>query len=291
MAKQDIYQIVTNTIIAAIENGQTGDKFVLPWNSFSVLPQNAKTQKQYRGVNVPLLWAWQIERKYQSGVWATYRQWQDMGAQVKKGEKGVQIVFWKSFTAEPCADNQEDETRMFARWSTVFNADQVDNFNLEKLDSEACEIQSIGMADALIDSTDADIRHNEMRAYYNVGQDYINLPSPEEFKGTKTSTATENYYSTLFHELTHWSGAKHRLDRPAHKRYGDTSYAFEELVAELGAAMCCASTGVESSVRADHAQYIDCWLKALKSEKRFIFSASSQAQKAVDYLHSFIKED
>jgi len=237
MAKQDIYQSVTNAIITAIENGQTGDKFVLPWNRCSALPQNARTEKQYRGVNVPLLWAWQIERNYQSGIWATYRQWQDMGAQVKKGAKGVQIVFWKTVTSEPSADNQEGETRMFARWSTVFNADQVDNFNIEKPDFEPCEIQSIAMADALIDSTGADIRHGEANAYYNAGQDYINLPCPEEFKETKTSTATQNYYSTAFHELTHWTGAKHRLDREAHKKYGDNIYAFEELIAELGSAM------------------------------------------------------
>lgn len=106
------------------------------------------------------------------------------------------------------------------------------------------------------------------------------------FKDTTTSTATENYYSTLFHELTHWTGAKHRLDRLNNEKFGGKDYAFEELVAELGAAMCCASTGVTSSPREDHARYIQNWLHALKSDKRFIFAAASQAQKAVDFLFS-----
>ena len=112
------------------------------------------------------------------------------------------------------------------------------------------------------------------------------MPSREMFRDTTASTATENYYSVLFHELTHWTGAKHRLDRLNDNKFGGKDYAFEELVAELGAAMCCASTGVTSSPREDHARYIKNWLAALKSDKRFIFSAASQAQKAVDFLFS-----
>ena len=138
----------------------------------------------------------------------------------------------------------------------------------------------------MIDASGADIRHDEARAYYNTAGDYINLPSPEIFRETRGSSATENYYSMLFHELCHWTGAKHRLDRKDHKKFGDSVYAFEELIAELGAAMCCASTGVEAAVREDHTQYIESWLRLLKNDKRVIFAASSQAQKAVDYLFS-----
>lgn len=89
-----------------------------------------------------------------------------------------------------------------------------------------------------------------------------------------------------FHELTHWTGAKHRLDRIAHKKFGDSAYAFEELVAELGAAMLCTSLGATPVPRGDHAQYIKSWLKALNNDKRFIFAAASQAQKAVDFLYT-----
>ena len=285
MKRLDIYQTVTDTIIEAIEQGLSGG-LEMPWHTMSSIPQNVKTGNLYHGVNVPLLWAHQLAHGYKSAVWATYRQWQEIGAQVKKGAKGVQIVFWKSFEVEPEDDNQEAETRMFARYSTVFNADQVEGFDANA-DFEPSDIQAIGAADALIEATGADIRHNENSAYYNVAADYINLPSRDIFKETKGGDATANYYATLYHELTHWSGAKHRLDRNQNNKFGDEDYAFEELVAELGAAMLCASTGIESAPREDHARYIQNWLKALKNDKKFIFAASSQAQKATDYLFSF----
>jgi len=284
--KFDIYQNVTDHIVAAIEKGLEG-RFELPWHGLSALPQNARSGKFYNGVNVPLLWVHQIKNGYQSGIWATYKQWAELGAHVRKGEKGSQIVFWKSVEVEPSEDNQEPETRIFARYSAVFNADQVDGFILSPDEQGDIKIESIAAADAVIDATGADIRHVEPRAFYNLIGDYINLPSPESFKETKGSSATENYYSVLFHELTHWSGASHRLDRLQHSKFGDKNYAFEELVAELGSAFLCARTGVESSPREDHAKYIRNWLAALKNDKKFIFSASSQAQKAVDYLVGF----
>ena len=108
------------------------------------------------------------------------------------------------------------------------------------------------------------------------------------FVDTPTSSATETYYSTLLHELTHWTGAKHRLNRMETTDKKRKEYAKEEIIAELGAAMLCAKLGVTSSTRPDHAQYIDSWLKALKNDKRFIFSAASLAQKAVDYLYSLV---
>ena len=284
MNKNDVYQDVTNRIIDALENGLNG-KFELPWHGVTQLPENALTEKRYKGVNVPLLWAYQMSEGYQSGIWATYKQWQERGAQVKKGEKSAQIVFWKMLQQEPSQDNEEQSQRVFARWSRVFNADQVEGFELDA-DFNPSDIASIGAADALIDASGADIRHGEIKAYYSPSGDFINMPSPERFKDTADSTATENYYSTLLHELTHWTGAKHRLDRFPSDKFDKSEYAFEELVAELGAAMACASTGVEALPREDHAQYIACWLKALKDDKKFIFSAASHAQKAVDFLYS-----
>ena len=284
MTKKDVYQDVTNRIIEALENGLDG-KFELPWHGVSQLPENAHTAKKYKGINVPLLWAYQMSEGYQSGIWATYKQWQERGAQVRKGEKCAQIVFWKMLEQEPSSDNEEQSVRMFARWSRVFNADQVDGFTPDS-DFIPSDIASIGAADALIDASGADIRHEETRAFYSPSGDFINMPAPERFKETHDSTATENYYSTLFHELTHWTGAKHRLDRFPCEKFSKSDYAFEELVAELGAAMACAVTGVEALPRSDHAKYIACWLKALKDDKKFIFSAASHAQKAVDFLQS-----
>ena len=283
MTKIDVYQDVTNRIIEALEKGLDG-KFELPWHGVSQIPENAHTGKRYKGVNVPLLWVYQLTEGYQSGIWATYKQWQDQGAQVRKGEKSAHIVFWKMIEQEPTQDNEEQSMRMFAKWSRVFNADQVEGFNADD-DFIPSDIGAIGAADALIDASGADIRHDEIKACYSPSGDFINMPPIERFKETSDSTASENYYSTIFHELTHWTGAKHRLDRLPSEKFSKSDYAFEELVAELGAAMSCASTGVTALPRADHAKYIACWLRALQDDKKFIFSASSHAQKAVDYLY------
>lgn len=287
--KPDIYQSVTNAIIAAIEDGQTADKFRLPWTGRLVMPTNASTGNLYRGVNVPVLWAQQEARGLSAGAWASYRQWQEIGAQVQKGAKGTRIVFWKAIDAEPENDNEQEERRMFARWSTVFHAQDVEGYTAPEAPDIGTAAQ-IAEAGAFVRATQADIRQDAHRAFYSPDGDYIALPAPEQFRDTLTSSATECYYATLLHELTHWTGAAHRLDRQPGKRFGDATYAFEELVAELGAAMLCAMLGLNASTRADHAQYIDGWLRGLKQDKRLIFSAASLAQKAADYLFALQPE-
>lgn len=287
--KPDIYQTVTDAIVTAIESGQTAEKWVMPWEGFTSLPLNASTGKSYRGINIPVLWVQQMERGFNSGYWATYKQWQEMGAQVRKGQKGANVVFWKLLDIEPEGDNDEAHTRMFARWSTIFNADQVDGFEFPTQEGKGTA-QTVETTESFMTATGATIKRGGASAYYHPDSDYIALPDQDGFYDTPTSTATEAYYSTALHELTHWTGASKRLDRKQSKRFGDTDYAFEELIAELGAAMLCAMLGITSSTRADHAHYIDGWLKALKSDKRFIFSAASQAQKAADYLFSLQPE-
>jgi antirestriction protein ArdC len=290
MGKTDIYQNVTNTIIAAIEAGQTGDKLHMPWSGFPGLPTNAHSGKAYRGVNIPTLWALQLGRGYTSENWATYKQWQALGAQVRKGEKAAPIVFWKAVNGDPDADHAEADIRMVARWSMVFNADQVDGYTPPAPAPGAGQAAMIEHVEQFLLDSGADIRHGGGEAYYHFGEDYIALPAMALFHDTPGSTATEAYYATALHELTHWTGSARRLDRTQPTRFGGKAYAFEELVAELGAAMLCAMLGVTSSTRDDHAQYIDNWLKALKSDKRYIFSAASQAQKAADYLCSLQRE-
>lgn len=285
--RADIYQTVTDTIIAAIENGISGS-VEMPWHRINRIPENARTGNSYQGINIPLLWVYQIKQNYALPVWATYKQWSEIGAQVKKGEKGAPVVFYKQFEVE--SENSEDDpqTRIYARHSIVFNAAQVEGYETPAALQPPCPslIENIAAADMLVNQTGAQIRHEGGQAFYIPSMDYIAMPPRQMFHDTASSTATENYYSVLFHELTHWTGAKHRLDRLTDDKYGGKDYAFEELVAELGAAMCCAATGVTSSPRDDHARYINNWLKALKSDKRFIFSAASQAQKAVDFLFS-----
>lgn len=290
MNRSDIYTEVTATIINAIEEGQVNGTWEMPWHGFSVMPQNAVTKKNYRGVNVLLLWIRQQEQGFLSGQWATYRQWQDAGAQVRKGEKGAPIVFWKTIDVEPQGEDETLQSRMFARHSMVFNAAQVDGFTMPQAEKPA-ELDLQHDCLDFVAATRAQIEHGHPMACYSVTEDKIRMPQTSLFRDTKTSTATENYYSTLFHELTHWTGAKHRLDREQHKKYGDSAYAFEELVAELGAAMLCTALGATPAPREDHAQYIQNWLKALDDDKRFIFSAASQAQKAVDFLYSLQQQE
>jgi antirestriction protein ArdC len=286
MSRTDVYETVTNEIASATLRGFSGETFEMPWHGMSEIPQNASTQKAYRGINIPLLWITQLDRGFKSGLWATYKQWAELGAQVRKGEKSTQIIFWKQITTEETEESEDDnKTRMFARYSAVFNADQVDGFEIPE-NPKPAEILQIESCTNFVTGTGAIIEHGHDGACYQISLDKIKMPDSGLFRTTKHSTATENYYSTLLHELTHWSGAAHRLDRFTQGKFTEKKeYAFEELVAELGAAMLCASLGVASSPRPDHAHYIGSWLKALGNDKKFIFSAASAAQKAVDYLY------
>lgn len=287
MSRTDVYETITNAIASVIEKGFSGETFEMPWHGMSDIPQNASTQKRYRGINVPLLWITQLDRGFKSGLWATYKQWAELGAQVRKGEKSTQIIFWKQIDLKEDEESEdENKPRMFARYSQVFNTDQVDGFSIPEA-IKPPEIQQIESCTDFLNATGAIVQHADARAYYDLISDKIFMPQKTLFRATKHSTATENYYSTLLHELTHWSGAAKRLNRFNINNCAEKKdYAFEELIAELGAAMLCASLGVTSTPRPDHAQYIESWLKALGNDKRFIFVAASAAQKAVDYLYS-----
>lgn len=287
--KPEIYTTVTNQIVAAIEDGQIADKFILPWNGKLAMPMNITSGKLYRGINILNLWVVQMACGYASSEWATYKQWQERGAQVRKGEAGTTIVFWKQIEVESEADNEEAQTRMFAKASRVFNAAQVDGYEPQAIDTTNT-IDAIADVDALVAHTRADIRIGGADAYYLPSGDYICLPDMYRFQATQTLTAQEGYYATLLHELTHWTGAKHRLDRLPQYRANKQDRAFEELVAELGSAMLCALLGIAAETRVDHAQYIHGWLRALKDDKRFIFSAASKAQQAVDFILAFAPE-
>ena len=289
--KSDIYTNVTTTIIAAIEAGQTSDKFKMPWSGNKTLPKNALTGKLYRGINVIRLWVQQVESGFTHTEWASYKQWGEMGAQVGKGEKGTTIMFYRK--ADSDQDEKQDpeegiQSRLIAKSFTVFNASQVDGYASEKIANAVTTIEACAAADELVNACGADIRIGGNSAYYSPSKDYIAMPHKHLFRDTKTMTAQEGWYSTLLHELTHFTGAESRLNRAFSKRFGDASYAFEELVAELGAAMLCATLGVTNDTRADHAQYIHNWLTILKEDKRAIFTAASHAQKAADYLLSTV---
>lgn len=295
----DIHDAITGKIIAAIEAG-AGD-FQMPWHrpgvSFTI-PKNALTAQPYRGTNILSLWIDADEKKFEHQVWATYRQWNELGAQVRKGERGSLIVKYgewipknarEEVTGKPDADDADSAKRLFAKAAHVFNVAQVDGFDISPKEPRADLTERLAHVDAFITATGAEFREGGQRAFYrhrdSRGEgDFIQMPPRNLFTGTATSTPTESYESTRLHELGHWTGAEHRLNREHGQRFGDKAYAFEELVAELSAAYLCAALEITNTPRNDHAQYIAHWLEVMKEDKKAVFSAASLASRAVDFL-------
>jgi len=282
--KLDVYARVTDQIINAIEKGVGNWK--MPWHTsgrFASSPINATSRKAYRGINTVCLWAAAESKGYDSGEWATYQQWQERGAQVRKGEKSTTVVFWKF--ANGTAENQDGENEnsatgsrlLFTRGYAIFNAAQVDGYT-PKTENAVAMPERIERAETWFQSIGADLRHGGNRAYYSPGSDHIQMPPFAAF------VENVSYYSTLAHEHTHWTARSERCERQLGKRFGDSAYAAEELIAELGAAFVCAHLGLSTEPREDHAEYIQSWLKVLRADKRAIFTAASKAQQAADYL-------
>ena len=284
----DIHQHITDKIVSAIGRG-AGD-FRLPWhrsNGSIMRPVNIASKKAYRGVNVVALWAYAEEFGYSSGTWGTYKQWTEAGAQVRKGEKAAYVVFYKEleFAAESETGDAETATRLFARATPVFAAEQVEGYQVPVLDPlPATVITPIEQAEAFVAATGATITYGGSRAFYRPSTDSIQIPPREAFIGSPTSTPAESYYSTICHELTHWTSAQSRCNRQLGKRFGDQAYAIEELVGELGAAFLCADLRITDEPRADHAQYLASWLSVLKADKKAIFTAASKASEAAAFL-------
>lgn len=289
--RTDVYGTVTDTIIAAIESG--AGNFVMPWHGNGIArPQNALTQSDYHGVNVLMLWAEAYLRGFSTGWWGTYRQWQEAGGQVRRHEKASTIVFFKRLDDEDEDQGEEERkgegrrARIVARASRVFNAEQVEGWVAPTrpypFGSSAEVIMAVA---ALANSSGAAIRHGGNVACYRIDEDRIDLPPVEAFVGTPTSSPTQAYAATLLHELVHWTGALHRLDRGFGEGFNKEKLAAEELVAEIGAAYLCADLGVSNQPRPDHAAYVAHWLKLLRDDRRAIFAASRLAERAATYLH------
>lgn len=293
LSRPDVFQSITAKIVSAIEYGVRD--FVMPWHGGilpPVFPVNAATNKPYRGGNVVALWVDAAFKRYITGYWASYKQWQTLGAQVRKGERGSMTLFYKKLDQPELATIPDDQSeaeqsphRFVARASYVFNAEQVDGWQppIPEFKSQVVINEEIV---TFIAAIGADVRHGGVTAAYRRTEDYIELPSPESFIGTSTSSPTESYHAVLLHELTHWTGAPHRLNREYGKRFGDQAYAFEELIAELGAAFLCSVFRITNEPRPDHAAYVSSWLDILSRDTKAVFTAASRAQEAVEYLTS-----
>lgn len=290
--KDSFYQDITNKIIGLLEKVSLED-YKPPFTSLAAqgLPINPFTKKQYQGVNIPALWFYQQEQGYNSNQWATFKQWKQKGATVRKGEKGNTICFYKTLLIDEENDQGEEQTNKIPMMKLykVFNACQVEGYEHRETAKANDEdhVERLELVDEFCGNTGAHIIHKRGgRAYYHLEGDYIHMPDTFDFIKEISITATENYYSTLLHELTHWTGASKRLDRfNTQELQKKEAYAKEELCAELGASFLCAQLGINQSPREDHAIYIKSWLQALKNDNKHIFRSSAQAARAVDYLN------
>jgi antirestriction protein ArdC len=287
--KADVYTRVTDKIVAVLEAGVR--PWMQPWSVEHAAGRISRplraNGKPYQGVNVLLLWGEAMDKGYVAPFWMTFKQALELGGRVRKGEHGSLVVYADTFRkTEKDEETGEDVERSipFMKGYTVFNVEQIEDLPERYYAKPADPLpasERLEHADRFFRNTRADIRYGGNRAFYAIGDDYIQMPPFEAFRNA------ESHAATLAHEATHWTRHPSRLDRDlGRKHWGDEGYAREELVAELGSAFLCADLGLAPEILEDHAAYIENWLKVLKDDKRFIFTAASHAQRAADYLHS-----
>ena len=288
-SKTDVYTKVTETIIQALEQGVR--PWHKPWNAEHAAGKITRPLRgngqAYNGINVLMLWSMAMDKGYSAPIWMTFRQAKELGASVRKGEKGSPVVYANKLTIKDTdATTGEDIEKKipFMKGYTVFNVEQIDDlpdhFYATAEQPKIDETQRHKAAEDFAKATKAEINHGGNRAFYSVDSDRVQMPHFEFFEDP------ESYYGTLIHELTHWTRHSSRLDRSlGRKSWGDEGYAMEELVAELGSAFLCADLGITPQVREDHASYIGNWLEVLKNDKKAIFAAAAHAQRAADFLH------
>jgi antirestriction protein ArdC len=279
----DLYESVTRQIIAALEAGTP--PWVCPWqrDPLEMTPRNASSSRAYRGINVLLLNLRQSVSGFRANRWLTFNQARALGARVRAGEHGTTVVFFKMHEVaggRTGGEIPEPQARVvpLLRSFTVFNVDQVDGIELTPVAPEAPCWDPCTVADGLLRASGATLRHGGAWAFYSPSEDLIQMPPASAF------ASAADYYGVALHELTHWTGHPDRCHRPLGRRHGIDAYAFEELIAEMGSAFLTNHCGLPGQVQ--HASYIASWLAALRNDKRLIFAAASQAQRAADYLLS-----
>lgn len=290
--KSDIYTTITNKIIADLEKGNL--TWAQPWqagHAAGAISRPLRAEgKPYQGINTLILWIAAMDKGYDAPIWMTYKQAQELGAQVRKGEKGTQVVYSSSFKAHETNETGEEIEKEvpFLKTYTVFNVEQIEGLPghfYAKTTPQEQQIDRIEKAEQFFKNTHAEIRHGGNQAFYSPTHDFVQMPKFETF------TDAESYYGVLGHEMTHWTRHESRLNREfGRKRWGDEGYAMEELVAELGAAFLCVDLGLALEPKPEHAAYIESWLKVLKQDKKAIFHAASHAERAANHLHSYQRQ-
>tara|TARA_B100000949_G_scaffold200157_1_gene187563 strand:+ start:39 stop:899 length:861 start_codon:yes stop_codon:yes gene_type:complete len=279
MTKKNLRQEITNRILTALRAGVV--PWVKPWtNANDSGPTNIQTGKAYRGINVWILNLIQAEQGYPTNEWLTFKQAKTLGGSilprpdsVARGGWGHSIIFWKF--VRRIDDEENDSSFPLLKAYTVFNRAQTEGLPEPEV-VEVLDHERHAHAEATIAATGAEIGYGGDRAFYDRAGDRIQVPSLNSFHNP------ESFYSATFHELAHWTGAKKRLNREKSKNFGSKTYAIEELIAELAAAYLCIEHKISGALQ--HEEYISSWIKTLESDVNFIFTASSKAQKASDYI-------
>jgi antirestriction protein ArdC len=275
-----VYEIVTERILAELEKGQV--PWRKPWRTLP--PANLISKKPYRGINVFLL----ALQGYGSQYWLTFNQAKQLGGNVRKGEHGTKIVFWRfdRYETETAEGEIEEHKSAFLRYYTVFNLEQTEGLKALLALPPAFPIES---AEAMAKGMPNPPAFEQgSQAAYLPSTDTVTMPSRTAFE------SQAEYYSTLFHELTHSTGHAKRLAREgfdAPQRFGSESYSREELIAEMGSAMLCGVAGIEQATLSNSAAYLNSWIARLKADSRLVVSAASAAQKAADYIRGESPKD
>ena len=274
----NVYEMVSERIIAELAQGRI--PWNKPWNGVRSGAYNRISRKPYSMLNQMIL--------KHSGEYATFKQWSDIGGKIRKGAKSEFVVFWKIIPSEITeADGTKKEIGIpILRYYNVFHISQVEG--VEPLEKPFVEVEPIEAADKLISDyvLRSGIHYTETasnEAFYRPSTDEVVVPMKEQYQ------RINEFYSTTFHELTHSTGAKHRLNRlesGLDAAFGGKTYSKEELVAEIGSASIMARLGIETpETFKNSAAYCQSWLRVLKNDVKFIVSAASRAEKAVAYIY------
>lgn len=281
----DINQIITDKIINLLERGTFKTGARRTGSNAAGLPVNVKTGEPYHGINVLVLWAEMADKCYSSSQWLTFKQAAELGANVRKGEKSVMCVYYRMVGKrdESKADDVQ-ETYFMAKPFWLFNVAQIDGLPVDLVKVINAEpyksFNPHQEAEQLLVNSKATINYGFDSAYYSPSADKICLPARERF------TSESNFYATALHELSHWTGSERRLNRSFGKRFGDDAYAFEELVAELGAAFTVGQLGMIDATIEAHADYVQSWIKVLKNDNTAILKAASLGSEAANFILS-----
>ena len=278
-----VFEIVTARILEQLEQG------VVPWRKpwRAELPCNLVSGKPYRGVNVFLL----ASQGYGSCYWLTYQQTAKLGGHVKRGEHSTLVTFWHIGDERTRIrdDGTIGKTRPFLlRYYSVFNLEQTEGIDIPRVSSRPA-VNPVEQCEAIVEGMpNAPRQEQSDRAWYRPANDTVGMPARALFD------SPEEYYSTLFHELTHSTGHTSRVGREGIEQlntFGSESYSREELIAEMGAAMLCGISGIETKTLENSAAYLQSWITRLRGDSRLVVSAASAAQKAADYILGKMQDD